>query len=129
MSDKRKAIGLVVVLFVLGIGLGAVSEHMWYVHVIAAGTHRSASRELREQLRLSPDQGKQYDAIMADWRAKAHVMDAQEHGEWDPKYDQLRQQGRDSIRAILTPEQKVKFEAFLKHLDEERQRQQQQQGR
>lgn len=125
MSDKRKAIGLVIILFVLGIGLGAVSEHMWYVHVIADAPHHSASKELKEALELSPDQSRQYDAIMTDWRAKFHAMDAQEHSEWDPKYDQVRQQGRDSIRAILTPEQKVRFEAFLKHLDEERQKQQQ----
>lgn len=126
MNDKRKAIGLVIVLFVLGVGLGAVSEHMWYVHVIAAGTHHSASKELKEELQLSPDQTRQFDTIMTDWRAKFHTMDAQEHKEWDPQYDQVRQQGRDSIRAILTPEQKVKFEAFLKRVDQERQKQQQQ---
>jgi Spy/CpxP family protein refolding chaperone len=36
--------------------------------------------------------------------------------------DQARQKGRDQIRAILTPEQKPKFEEFLRRLDEERKR-------
>lgn len=34
----------------------------------------------------------------------------------DPKRDNLRQQGDDSIRAILTTDQRVKFEAFLMQL-------------
>ena len=34
--------------------------------------------------------------------------------------DQARQKGRDQIRAFLTPEQKPKFEEFLKRMDEER---------
>jgi Spy/CpxP family protein refolding chaperone len=36
--------------------------------------------------------------------------------------EQARQKGRDQIRAILTPEQKPKFEEFLKRMDEERKR-------
>jgi Spy/CpxP family protein refolding chaperone len=38
--------------------------------------------------------------------------------------DQERQKSRDQIRAILTPEQKPKFEEFLKRLDEARKRNQ-----
>jgi Spy/CpxP family protein refolding chaperone len=34
--------------------------------------------------------------------------------------DAARQKGRDQIREILTPEQKPKFEEFLKRLDEAR---------
>jgi len=35
---------------------------------------------------------------------------------------ELRQKGRDEIRATLTPEQKPKFEEFLRKLDEARKR-------
>jgi Spy/CpxP family protein refolding chaperone len=38
----------------------------------------------------------------------------------DAQRDALRQQGRTRIRAILTPEQKPKFEEFMHNLDEER---------
>ncbi len=34
--------------------------------------------------------------------------------------EQVRKQGREQIRAILTPEQRPKFEEFLRKLDEER---------
>ena len=123
MTDKRKAIGLVIVLFVLGVALGAVGAHMWDQHV-ASQVHHSASKELKQLLQLSPDQAKQFDSIMSDWRAKFRALDGQKDSEWDPKYDQVRQQERDSIRAILTPDQKAKLEAFLKRIDEERQKQQ-----
>lgn len=125
MNDKRKAIGLVVVLFALGVSLGALSVHMWDAHVIADHAHHSVSRELKDQLQLSPDQTRQFDSIMTDWRAKFRALDEQRDSEWDPKYDQIRHQERDRIRVILTPDQKVKFEAFLKKIDEERQKQQQ----
>ncbi len=124
MTDRRKAIVLVIVLFVLGISLGGVGAHLWDAHVIASQSHHRASEELKEELQLSPDQAKQFDQIMTDWRGKFHALEGQEHLEWDPKYDAIRHEERNNIRGILTPEQKVKFEAFLKHIDEERQKQQ-----
>lgn len=124
MNDKRKAIALVVVLFALGIALGAVGAHLWDQHVHASQTHR-VSIELKNVLQLTPDQTTKFDAIIAAQRANANVLDEQERAEWSPKWDELHKQGRDNIRAILTADQKVKFEAFLKHLDEERQKRQQ----
>ncbi|HEV2420973.1 MAG TPA: hypothetical protein VGS59_04610 [Candidatus Acidoferrales bacterium] len=125
MNDKRKAVSLVVVLFVLGIALGAVGARLWDRHVHASQTHRLSS-EMKSVLQLTPDQTAKFDAIVAAQRANARALDEQERAEWSPKWDELHKQGRDNIRAILTPDQKVKFEAFLKHLDEERQKQQQQ---
>jgi len=44
------------------------------------------------------------------------------HDQSDAQIEQLRQKGREQIRAILTTEQKPKFEEFLQKLDEERKR-------
>ncbi len=141
MNDKRKAIGLVIILFVLGIGLGAVSAHIWDAHVLANQAHHSPIRDLRDQLHLTPSQAQQFDAMVSDTRGKFHALDAQEHAEWDPKFhaldaqehaewdpkdDQVRQQWRAKARAILTPDQQVVFDAFMKKLDAEHQKQQQQ---
>jgi hypothetical protein len=139
-SISWKALGLVLVVFGLGIALGAVGVHQWDARVIASQQPPDFVKQLKDQLQLSPEQASKVDAILNDDHAKFHALDAQRdaewgpryaaldkerHAEWDPKIDQVRQQGRDSIRAILTPEQKVKFEAFLKRIDEERQREQQ----
>jgi LTXXQ motif family protein len=138
-SISWKAIGLVVVVFVLGIALGGVGTHLWEVRVLASQQHPDFVKQLKSELQLSPEQASKVDAILnddhskfhaldtqrhAEWDSKYDALDKQRHAEWDPRYDQVRQQGRDSIRAILTPDQKVKFEAFLKRLDEERQKQQ-----
>src|SRR6185437_6861538 len=126
-SGSGKAVGLVIVVFVLGIALGGVGTHFWDAHSLAS-RHLGILQQLKNDLQLSPDQAKQVDTIINDDWTKFRNLDSQRHAEWEPKYDQVRQQGRNSIRAILTPEQRPKFEAFLKHLDEERQKQQQGQG-
>lgn len=138
-STSRKAVGLVIVVFALGIALGVVSTHQWDAHVQASQEHPDFSKQLKSELNLSSEQASKVDAILDEFRAKFHALDVQRHAEWDPKYapmekeshaewdpkyDQVRQQGRDSIRALLTPDQRVKFEAFLKRRDQERQKQQ-----
>ena len=145
MSDSRisrKAVTLVLILFVLGIALGAVGEHLWNAHVLASQRRPGVVTELKSELQLAGDQAKQFDAIISDERTKFHEIDSQRHAEWAPKYraldaqrdaewdpklDEVRQQGRDRIRAILTPEQTSKFDAFVKKLDEDRKKRQQQQ--
>ncbi|HKW88842.1 MAG TPA: Spy/CpxP family protein refolding chaperone [Candidatus Acidoferrales bacterium] len=145
MSDNgisRKAVALVVILFALGVALGAVGEYLWNAHVLAQD-RMGPARQIRQALQLSGDQAKQFDSIISDerakfhdldtqmrseWDPKYHELDAQRHAEWDPKWDQVRQQGRDRIRAILTPEQTAKFDAFVKKLDEDRKKRQQQQS-
>jgi len=44
------------------------------------------------------------------------------HQKLDPEYEQVRQQGRERIRQILTPEQRPKFEDLLRQIDEDRRR-------
>jgi len=125
---SRKAIGLVAVVFVLGIALGGVGTHLWDAHMLVGQRHHSMVKELKEQLQLTPAQAAQYDALVGAARSKFHALDAQEHAEWYPKDDQVRQEWREKTRAILTADQKNTFDAFVKKLDEERQKQQQQQG-
>ena len=39
-----------------------------------------------------------------------------------PQFEQVRQQGREQIRELLTPDQQPKFEDYLRRLDEDRKR-------
>jgi Spy/CpxP family protein refolding chaperone len=50
------------------------------------------------------------------------------HAKLDPEYEQVRQQGRERIRQILTPEQRPKFEDLLRQIDEDRRRRQAKEG-
>lgn len=124
LRAKRKAVNLLLVVFVLGIALGALGAYLAGRRVSGAptegtnhrGKHARIAERLTRELNLSTDQQKQLDAIVADMQAKYRVLQDQ----IAPQTEQVRQQGRAQIRAILTPEQKPKFEDFLRRLDEEK---------
>jgi Spy/CpxP family protein refolding chaperone len=40
----------------------------------------------------------------------------------NPEFEQIREQGHDQIRQALTPEQRPKFEDFLRRINEDRRR-------
>jgi Spy/CpxP family protein refolding chaperone len=129
MSDTtatRKAALWVGVVFLLGAALGGMLGYVFAHHTAMAAPAQMTDSEKRAQkvqrltqeLNLIPDQQKQLDAIMASVQAEYKAI----HQSTDPQIDQARQKGREQIRAILTPEQKPKFEDFLRRLDEERKR-------
>jgi Spy/CpxP family protein refolding chaperone len=130
MSVSRKAALLVGLVFLLGAGLGGMLGYVFAHHTALAAPgqlndgERRAQRvhRLTQELNLTAEQQKQLDVIIADLQTQYKAI----HQSTDPQINQARQKGREQIRAILTPEQKPKFEEFLRHLDEERKRNAQQ---
>jgi Spy/CpxP family protein refolding chaperone len=126
ISASRKAALWVGVIFLLGVALGGTLGYVFAHRVNAAPPQQLSDAERRAQkvqrltqeLDLSSEQQKQLDAIMASVQAEYKAI----HQSTDPQIEQARHKGRERIRAILTPEQKPKFEDFLKRLDEERKR-------
>jgi Spy/CpxP family protein refolding chaperone len=126
-SAKQKAALWVAVVFVLGAALGGVFGY-FYGHrssVSAANPplsepQRRAQKvdQLTKDLGLTSDQRQQLDAALSQLHAQYKSI----HDQSDAQMDQARQKGRDQIRAFLTPEQKPKFEEFLKKMDDERKR-------
>ncbi len=128
-QGSRKAAFLVFVVFVLGIALGGVGTYVVTSRVLAArpAAHASLAHNpagtlamFTKGLGLTPDQQKQLEDIFNDTRARYAAL----HQKLDPEYEQVRQQGRDKIRQILTPEQRPKLEELLHQIDEERARRQ-----
>ena len=129
MSDTpatRKAAVWVVVVFLLGAAAGGMLGYGYAHRSVAAASaplsepERRAKRvaELTQDLGLTSDQAKQLDAILMQRHAEVKTIRDQS----DAQLDQVRQKGRDQIRAILTPEQKPNFEEYLKKMDEEKKR-------
>ena len=129
MSDTpatRKAAVWVVVVFLLGAAAGGMLGYGYAHRSVAAASaplsepERRAKRvaELTQDLGLTSDQAKQLDAILMQRHAEVKTIRDQS----DAQLDQVRQKGRDQIRAILTSEQKPNFEEFLKKMDEEKKR-------
>ena len=126
-QGNRKAVVLVAVLFLLGIALGGVGTYLVTSRVLAARPLPAVGRQpghtmalFTRDLNLNVDQQKQIQAIFNDTRARY----AELHSKLDPEYEQVRQEGRDRIRQVLTPDQQPKFEELLRQMDEERRKRQ-----
>lgn len=123
-SATRKAALWVGVVFLLGAALGGVLGYGFAHHSVAAAPAplpepvRRAQRveQLTHDLGLTSTQAQEVDSILL----KHHTEAKNVRDQSDAQLEQIRQKGRDQIRAVLTAEQKPKFEEFLKNLDEQR---------
>jgi Spy/CpxP family protein refolding chaperone len=117
-DNQRKAGFLVVLVLLLGVALGAVGTHYWeahaYGHLALVPSHAEIVQQMTEQLSLTPDQQKQVNAISDEIHARLHALQDQ----MKPQADAIRSEGRQKIRALLTPEQQPKFDEFTRHLDD-----------
>jgi len=122
----RKAVVWVVIVFLLGAAAGVMLGYGYAHHSVAAANkpqpepERRAIRvkQLTEELSLTSDQAKQLDAIILQRHTELKAI----HDQSNAQIDQVRQKGRDQVRAILTAEQKPKFEEFLAKQDAQRKR-------
>lgn len=110
---KSEAGLLVLVVFALGLLVGGVGNHLWGAHVWGSQTPPRGPGQrpqpISQVLGLSADQQKQLDAIFNDTHPQFKALDAQREA--------LHLQVRARIRAILTPDQQVKFDAMTKDQD------------
>jgi len=130
-QSNRKALLLVFVLFVLGVALGSLCTYVVTTRVLAARPQAAPARDPNQHmamftrdLKLTPDQQTQIQAILNDTRAHYASL----HEKLDPEYEQVRHQGRERIRQALTAEQRPKFEELLRQMDEERRQRQATEG-
>jgi hypothetical protein len=121
-NARLEAAALVFVVFLLGLLLGGVGSHLWDERVLGQEavntkpTREQVLNDLTQRLQLTAEQQKQIAVQIDDTRAKWQAL----YAPLDAQHEQIRQEGRASIRAVLTPEQQIKFDDFLKRLDEQR---------
>jgi len=126
MSATWKAALWVGVVFLLGTALGGTLGYSYAHHLVSAANTpqsepaRRAHRveQLTQALSLASAQSQQVDAVLLQRHTEAKAI----HDQADAQLDQVHQKGREQIRAILTPEQRPKFEEFLKNLDQQKKR-------
>jgi Spy/CpxP family protein refolding chaperone len=124
-TAKQRAALWVAVVFLLGVSLGGVVGYIFAHRSVSANAQMTAAErrahkveELTRVAGLTPEQQQQLDAILTQVHSEYKAVKEQS----EAQIDQARQKGRNQIRAILTPEQRPKFEEFLKKMDEERKR-------
>jgi hypothetical protein len=119
-SASRKAALWIAAVFLLAAALGSVAGYV-YGHRAPVPLSDEARRAqkvatLTRELQLTPGQQTQADAIFRDTQGAFQEI----HKQTDVLIEAARQKGRERLRAIMTPEQKPKFEEFLRKLDEDR---------
>ena len=137
----RKAIGLLVLVFVLGIGFGVLGVVEFNARVYGALNKPAPQQQqlpmparavarMTQDVNLTPDQQKQVSDILTNVQSGYDNIRQQ----MQPQFEAVRQQGRSQIRGLLTADQQPKFEEYLQRVDEARRKrslqlQQQQQRR
>jgi flagellar basal body-associated protein FliL len=127
-STTRKAALWVGLVFLLGAALGGMTgyvfAHQKYAVTNAAAPPSDAARraqkvqELTSRVDLTPEQSQQVDAVIADVQLQMKTI----RKTLDPQLGEVREKGRERIRAILSAEQRPKFEEFIRKMDAERKR-------
>jgi Spy/CpxP family protein refolding chaperone len=130
-ETRRKAWEWLALLFVLGAAIGGVFGYS-FAHRRQAETNpyaqalsepeRRAKRvaQMSREIGLTPEQSQKVDAVIASAHAEMKAI----HDKADADVDAVRQRARAQIREFLTAEQKAKYEAFVRRMDEERKKQQ-----
>lgn len=113
---NRKAFWVVAMVFLLGVAVGAMGFYFANRQVTAVGKRATVLEKLTTELSLTPAQQAQLSSILEE--SKKHYDEI--YAPIRPQVEAVRQQGRQKIRVILTPEQLVKFEQHLREIDEAR---------
>lgn len=112
----------------IGSAFGYAFAHRSYAATLPAQLSEPERRakkvsEMTREIGLSPEQSKQLDAMLLG----AHQEMKNLHDKSESDIEAVRQNARNEMRAILTAEQKPKFEAFVQKIDAERKNQMAQQ--
>ncbi len=130
---NRKAFFLVLAVFLLGVTLGAVGFYVANERIAANSPAANESRHnggkrkgnlverLTQELSLSVEQQQKVGAVLDETRRKYDAT----YSTIRPQMETIRQEGRQNIRAVLTPDQQAGFEAYLQRVDQERARMEQ----
>jgi hypothetical protein len=125
---RQKAAIWLVIVFLLGAATGGVFGYSFAHKSYAASKPQVQSdaerrakkvQEMTQEIGLTPDQAQKVDAIIQTTQGEIRGLRDQSDGQ----IDAARMRARDQMRAFLSDDQKPKFEAFCKRLDDERKRQ------
>jgi len=121
---KSKAAALVFSVFLAGVIVGGLAVHLFGERMFSTGASPSSTTITRDeymstldrQLSLTPAQHAQISGILD------HTVE-EYNRIYTPTMSQIehaRQEGRQNIRAVLTPDQQTRFDAYIHQLDEQR---------
>jgi len=108
---------VLVVVFVLGsLTGGAVTGFYRAMTRPERNAPHDKMEKLRRDLSLTDDQVKSVSAILDETKNEYKAL----RTELKPRFEEPRQKARGRIRAVLTPEQQQKFDAWVAQVDAQR---------
>lgn len=118
MSNRARAVAVLIAVLIAGCLIGILGFHEWaesygWGHDALSGRRPDVESRFAQRLELSPEQQKQLKEILAESRRQIDATRA----EMGKKFDEIRAGANTKIAAILTDEQKKKFEQLLKEAD------------
>lgn len=132
-SSQAKARLLIAAVFVIGFAAGALSLNLYQKFTSAAPVNPNDRTEvfihrMDEKVSLSEPQKAQVRTIVESTREKYNDIRREMEPctkDFGKKFDAVRQQSRNEIRAVLTEKQLPEFEKMVEEQDRERERLQQ----
>jgi hypothetical protein len=131
--SQRKARLLVLAVFVIGFTAGALSMNLYqrssgpeaYNSDVDARPQDRIVRQMNQKLGLTSEQQNAISRILDEtFDRYGEIRKEMEPRikDFKPRFDEERQQSRDRIRAVLTPEQLPRFEEMVKENDLKREK-------
>lgn len=110
-----RILSLLLVVFLAGLGCGVFATRYAVAHSVIRPTvsWREGGRvhtmaHLKQDLNLTPDQAQHIEVLLEDIARYYDNLQAQ--------MDDIRQDGKDKIKKLLTPEQQKKFDKILSEM-------------
>jgi hypothetical protein len=118
LTSKRKAHLIVVTAFILGIAVGASGQYLLSHQAPppTASTPVDVADELTGVLKLDQSQRSQVVQILGDCQKQSQDLREQNR----PQFQAIRENARNRIRVLLSPEQLALFNQWIKDLDAKR---------
>ncbi len=120
MNSKTKALILVLGCILIGFILGVVIDRVVFLKIYHPKRFgiKEYRKEIVERLKLNETQQVKLDSILSWSQSEFKKLSS----EFRPKLDSLRNATRDSIRAILNPDQLNEFEKMIKEMEKNQRR-------
>jgi hypothetical protein len=120
LTSKRKAHLIVVTAFILGIAVGASGQYLlsYQAPPRPASTPADVADEMSRVMNLDQQQRSQIMQILGDCQKQNQDLKEQTR----PQFQAIRENGRNRIRALLSPEQLSLFNQWIRDLDAKREK-------
>ena len=117
VNHRKKAQLVIALVFLLGIFTGGLAVHLFYAQqALPANSVAEVTNELSARVGLDLAQREQAEVILNESRSQYRQVREQ----MQPHYQTVRDNTRSKIRAILSDQQRLKFDQWVHELDEKR---------